>query len=79
MNKNAGKEPLMNSLARTVGHAAGTIARATHELAANAAGMVQSDEKPKRAEARRTGPQKKKRAATPPSPKKRKRKPRKTK
>lgn len=48
---------LMSTLARTVGRAAGTIARTTHELAENAAAMVHTDhsqEEPARTRRRRT-------------------------
>jgi hypothetical protein len=43
MSKSAAKEPLMNTFARSVGRAAGTIAKATQELAANAAAVVHKE------------------------------------
>jgi hypothetical protein len=42
MKKRVKIEPLLNALARTVGHAAGTIAKATQELTADAAAIVKA-------------------------------------
>jgi hypothetical protein len=43
MKKSAKKEAMINKFARTVGHAAGTVAKATQGLAASAAALVQTD------------------------------------
>jgi hypothetical protein len=42
MKKSAKKEPTLNKLARTLGHAAGSIAKVTQELAASASAIVPS-------------------------------------
>jgi hypothetical protein len=43
MKKRVQKEPMLNTLARKVGRAAGTIAKAAQELAGDAAAIVQAD------------------------------------
>jgi hypothetical protein len=43
MKKRVPKEPLLNTLARQVGHAAGTIAKTAQQLASDAAAMVQTE------------------------------------
>ena len=43
MKKRAEKETLLNDLARKVGRAAGTLAKASQGLAANASAIVQID------------------------------------
>jgi len=43
MKKSAAKEPLLNTLARQVGHAAGTIAKAAQNLASDAVAVVKTD------------------------------------
>jgi hypothetical protein len=40
MKKSAKKEAMINKFAGTVGHAAGTVAKATQDLAASAAALV---------------------------------------
>jgi len=77
MKKSAAKEPLLNTLARQVGHAAGTIAKAAQNLASDAVAVVKTDaakptaprtkaaKKTKRRVVSKTNPKQKKKAAKP--------------
>ena len=71
MKKRVQKEPMLNTLARKVGRAAGTIAKAAQELAGDAAAIVQADvakppkarKKPEQTSKRRAKPKGKKKSA----------------
>lgn len=66
VNPKSASQTLMSTFARTVGRAAGTIARTTQELAENAAAMVHADSQkaPARTAKRRTTSTKTKKGRT---------------
>jgi hypothetical protein len=64
MKKRTEDDSLMNSFARKVGHAVGTIAKATQDMAGNAAAMVQPKKvRTKSVKVSRTRPTGKKKAS----------------